>query len=168
MPKDDEVDDGSGGSAADDQDWSADESFLAELRATGPYDQVPDDMMAAARAAFVWRTLDDDLAQLTYDSVSDDHHLAGVRGTESARVLTFESPALTLEVEASAAGPVRRLLGRLVPAQRGEVEVRHPGGSITVEADERGWFSADDVAPGPVSLRCHGTGPTVTTDWVLV
>jgi hypothetical protein len=170
MIEQDDAHAGFGGPAGDNEGGDEDEAFLGELRAEGPFDPVPDEMMAAARAAFVWRTLDAELAALTYDSSADDRELAGVRGAATARLLTFEAPEMTVEVEATAAGTGRRLIGQLVPPQRGEVEVRHPGGSTTVQADELGRFWADGVAPGPVSLRCRGraAGITVVTDWVLV
>lgn len=145
------------------------EHLMAELRTAGALDPIPTDAVAAARAAFLWRTIDAELAELTYDSLFEDKELAGVRGAADARCLTFTTEDLTVELEASAAGPGRRLLGQLVPPQPGEVEVRHAGGTVTVPADELGRFSAD-VLPGPVSLRCRGTrsGGPVTTDWVVV
>jgi hypothetical protein len=146
-----------------------DEQLLADLRDAGSLDAVPADAVAAARAAFLWRTIDAELAELTYDSVLDDQLLAGVRSTATARFLTFESPDLTVEVEASPVGEAHRLMGQLVPPQTGSVELRHPGGSTTVEADELGRFTVDGVPSGPVSLRCRAhSGATVTTDWVLV
>jgi hypothetical protein len=151
---------------------SDDTVLLAELRAAGALDPVPADAIAAARAAFVWRTIDAELAELTYDSLlegEEEKELAGVRGPATARSLTFASDDLTVELDASAVGAGRRLVGQLVPPQPGEVEVRHAGGTVTVPADELGRFSAD-VAAGPVSLHCRGgRSPTpVTTDWVIV
>lgn len=145
------------------------ERLLAELRAAGALDPVPADAVAAARSAFLWRTIDAELAELTYDSLFEEKELTGVRGAAEARSLTFATEDLTVELEASTVGAGRRLLGQLVPPQPGEVEVRHAGGTVTVTADELGRFSAD-VPPGPVSLRCRGSraGANVTTDWVVV
>ncbi len=52
----------------------------------------------------------------------------------------------------------------------------HPGRSrsaiggrrIDVVSDALGRFAADDVEPGPVSLRCHVGDRVVETDWFLV
>lgn len=148
-----------------------DETLMGELRAlAGRADPVPAESVAAARAAFAWRTLDAELAQLAYDSLLDDRPLAGVRGVATPRLLTFEAARLTLEVEAVGEGPERRLLGQLVPPQPGRVEVRHRGGFVTTEADEVGRFAFEGVLSGPVSLRCDpaaaGAG-TVYTDWFL-
>jgi hypothetical protein len=144
--------------------------LLAELVRAGQLDPVPPELTAAAKSSFAWYTMDAELAALVYDSSEDDRELAGVRGASSTRLLTFESPALTVEVEATADGNRRRLLGQLVPPQPGRVEVRHIEGSASADVDEVGRFAVDDVPPGPVSLHCQGSGDSVavTTDWVLV
>jgi hypothetical protein len=80
-------------------------------------------------------------------------------------------------VEVSGSGPVRRLLGQLVPAGPGAIEVRQaspaapgsPPAARRVEADERGRFTVDAVAAGPVSLVCHRRGRRpVVTAWTTV
>ncbi len=58
--------------------WS-DEELLADLRAAGRLDPVPTEAVAAVRAAFIRRTIDAELAELTYDSDMDDERLAAVR-----------------------------------------------------------------------------------------
>ena len=147
-----------------------DDALRADLRLAGHLDEVPPETLAAAKASFLWRTIDAELAQLVEDSAEDDNVLAGVRSTGTVRMLTFQSPTLTVEVEAIEVGNRRRLVGLLVPPRVARVEVRHGRGTLTVEADELGRFSADDVAPGPVSLRCLGPAGVnaVTTDWVVV
>jgi len=146
------------------------EDLLADLRDAGRLEAVPAEAMAAAKTAIVWRTIDGELAALTYDSSLDDLATAGVRSAEPSRLLTFEAPGLVVEVESLDAGARRRLVGQLVPAQAGRVEVRHGDGTTEVEADDLGRFTVDDVPPGPVSLRCVGATATVAvvTDWVVV
>lgn len=158
----------SGADPAREPDPEEDETLLAVLAAAGDLDPVPPDMDAAARAGFAWRTLDAELAELTYDSLLEEDALAGMRGVAAARSLTFDGPRLSLDLEASASGRRRRLMGQVVPPQQAEVEVRSAQGSVTVAADEAGRFSVDDLAPGPVSLRVAARGATVVTDWVLL
>ncbi len=144
-----------------------DEQLLAELReALAGFDAVPESVSEAARAAYAWRTIDAELAALSYDSFLDDKELAGVRsGGESARMLTFESVDLTVEIAVERG----RIIGQLVPPQTGSVEVRHASGSITVQADEIGRFSCDDVPRGPFSLRCEtATATPIVTDWIVL
>lgn len=151
-----------------------DEKLRAELRWAGALDPVPDDLNAAAKSSFAWYTLDAELAELTFDSAADERSLAGMRGGSAAsgapRMLTFEAPGITVEVEAVADGSRRRLIGQLVPPQAGRVEVRHRDGTAGADTDEVGRFTLDDLAPGAVSLHCQGTDGTidVTTDWVLI
>ena len=147
-----------------------DAALLEELRTAGRLDAPPAEIIAAAKSSFIWRTLDAELAELVYDSVLDESALAGVRSTQPPQLLTFESPAVSIEIEAAATGTRRRVIGQIVPPQPGRVEVRHAGGTVVVEADEMGRFSADGLRTGPVSLRFQGIGLSVgvTTDWVLV
>lgn len=146
---------------------AANDALLAELRAlAAASDSVPPDAIAAARSAIAWRTMDAELAELTADT-SIGPQLAGVRGVASPAMLTFEAPGLAVEVEVTEVGRGRRLLGQLVPAGPGEVEIRHGGGRLTVTADEIGRFAASGVAPGPVSIRCRLGTTVVDTDWFL-
>ncbi len=131
-------------------------------------DPVPGHVVEAAKASRTWQTIDAELAELVYDSVQSDE-LAGVRGSGDARQLTFEAPGVTVEVEIGTVS--RRLQGQLVPPQEADVEVRHPGGAVTVRSDELGHFSCEGVPRGPVSLRCRvagRAGPTAHTDWVVL
>lgn len=148
-------------------DDEANDELLAELR-TLPValDPVPPAAVAAARSAIAWRTMDAELAELTADS-SVETQLAGVRGVASPAMLTFEAPGLAVEIEVTEVGSVRRLLGQLVPAGPGAVEVRHGGGRVTVTADEVGRFAAPDLVSGPVSIRCQLGTRVVETDWFL-
>lgn len=142
-----------------------DDALLTELRAlAGRVDPIPADAVAAARSALAWRTMDAELAELVEDA---DDALAGVRSGDQATLLTFRAGSLTVELEVLPAGRRRRLLGQLVPPAEGTVDVRHGGGTAVVVADEVGRFTADDVAPGPVSLRCSTASGVVETDWFL-
>ena len=85
-------------------------------------------------------------------------------------LLSFESSRLRLDIEVHATGSTRRVLGRLQPPTPGPVELRRPGGVVTVEADGIGRFRVDDVDSGPLSVRYQPRGsdaPVVETDWFL-
>lgn len=143
--------------------------FAGRLRTlVSQVDPTPPAVIAAARAAFEWRTVDAELAELTYDSWVDDRELAGVRGGGGPRQLTFEAPGLTVEVEVGD-GAVPRLVGQVVPAHPGTVELRHGGGSLTLAVDDLGRFAAQHLPAGPLSLRCTaGAASPVETEWVAV
>src|SRR4051794_41920885 len=71
------------------------EDLLAELRVAGlVVDPVPERVMFAAKASLSWRTIDAELAELTYDSALDDDRLSLVRGATAARMLTFSAGGL--------------------------------------------------------------------------
>jgi hypothetical protein len=133
---------------------------------------VPERLVQAAVDAYAWRTIDADLAELVFDSLADREDTALVRGRQQERLLSFRSRALTIEIEVTAAGGSRRLIGQLVPPQQAVVEIRHRDEVVTLESDELGRFSADALPPGPVSLRCgEGAGEArspVVTDWVPI
>src|SRR5215217_3690100 len=118
-----------------------DDLFLEELRALAAEgDPVPERVLAAARGSFTWRTIDAELAELAYDSALDVTRLAAVRSGDTVRLLTFETPELTIELEVTDVGDRRRLLGQLVPAAAGILELRHSGGLIEIATDARGRF----------------------------
>lgn len=152
-----------------------DDRLIAELRTLASrIDPQPAVLAEFARAALGWRTLDAELAVLTYDSAADDSLVDAVRGaTRAPRLLTFDLDEVTVEVEVQieAQGTLRRLLGQIVPMQRARIDIRHADGITTVQADELGRFGADELVPGPVSLRCHlGTDAVriVHTDWSTI
>lgn len=139
------------------------------LRAIGSrVDPVPPAAVAAARAAFEWRTVDAELAELVYDSWMDDRALAGVRSSGGRRQLTFEAPGVTVEVEVGE-GAAPDLVGQIVPALGGNVELRHEGGILTLEVDDLGRFAVRHLPAGRLSLRCNAPAASpVQTEWVAV
>lgn len=149
-------------------DGLLDDERMAELRALAArHDPVPAEVVAAARSAIAWLALDNDLAELTADS-SVEPALAGARGADTPTLLTFIGPGLTVEVEVLAqAGNRRLLLGQIVPPAPGTIEARHRDGTVSVVIDKAGRFALDDVAAGPVSLRCCVHDRVVETAWVL-
>jgi hypothetical protein len=127
-------------------------------------DTVPRPVVAAAKASFAWRTIDDELAALVYDSADEAEMMAGVRGG-SARQLTFSSSSVTIELEVGATS--RGVVGQLVPPQSAALEVRHSDGSVYLSTDDLGRFDIERVPDGPVSIRCTpASGRRFATDWV--
>ena len=152
-----------------------DEELVAELRAAAAaIDPVPDAVVEAAAAAWTWRTIDAELAELTYDSWTDDKQLAGVRGAAtlapSSRLLSFEAKDVALELEIVVEGTERRLVGQIVPPRPGVVEVHHRRGSELCEADAVGRFAVASIAPGlfRLTVRPAGNPHEVATAWIQV
>jgi hypothetical protein len=78
-------------------------------------DPVPERVLAGARAAFTWRTIDAELAELVFDSATEP---TGVRGgvEDTARQVTFQAPGVEIEVMVIDDGS-RRIVGQLVPPE---------------------------------------------------
>jgi hypothetical protein len=145
------------------------DALVEELRRVAALvDPVPERVRDAARGSFSWRTIDAELAELAYDSAAQAGREALVRSADTRRLLTFDAAGLSIEVEVTSTDPDVRLVGQVVPPQRAEIEVRHAGGRITVEADDLGRFAADGISAGPVSLVCRLGERTVATAWLVV
>jgi hypothetical protein len=131
-------------------------------------DPIPFDVLQSLRACFAQRSREGDLAELVYDSVVDE--TAGVRAGGGDRQLSFHGDQVSVEM--AVAHERGRVLGQLVPAVAGEVEIRQTSGSYVLPVDELGRFVADGIPKGPVSFRCRGEAggrPFVTaTDWVVL
>jgi hypothetical protein len=93
----------------------------------------------------------------------------GQGGAEGQRRVSFRTSGLVIELEITGSGESRQIAGRLIPAQAGVVEIR---GVVTAEADARGWFTAEAVPSGQVSVRCRlGTEADrarIATGWVVL
>jgi hypothetical protein len=130
-------------------------------------DPVPASVVEAARAAYVWRTIDADLAELTADSAMST---AGVRSSSAPRLLTFEGPGVEVEVEVAQTGSTRRLSGQLVPVGPAQVTVRWSGGAQETAADDLGRFVVERVPAGSVSLAVvrPGAEHPIVTSWISI
>jgi hypothetical protein len=142
-----------------------DEQLMRELRrAADLMDPMPDHLVATARAAFTWRTVDAELAELVFDSLTA---AAPVRGTAEPRLLTFQTSELTIEAELDHGEGRGRMVGWLTPPAPVEIEIRHRRGTVTVTTDPLGRFAVGGLPRGPMRLLCRpaGTGSAVVTDW---
>lgn len=150
-----------------------DEALLQELRTVRRRaEAAPASVVAAAVAAFGWRSVAIAVAGLEFDSVldEDDDDLARVRDGGGERRLRFASPGRALEVYVDGAG--EGLLGRVDPPAAGSMVLRRPDGTTsTAPVDERGQFFFEAVGHGPVSFRpalASGAVGDFQTDWVTI
>ena len=139
-----------------------DDELLAELgEALRQAGRPTETMTAAAEAAFAWRTIDAELAALTYDSLEDEAVL--VRDGGGPRSLTFEGGGISVEIEHTAEG----LVGQLVPPVRGRLTLWAPGGALDeTSTNDLGCFSFTGARRGPVRLRCVTVSAELITEWV--
>jgi hypothetical protein len=148
--------------------WDDDE-ILARLReAQRAADGVPRDFIEMGKAAYTWRDIDTELAELAYDSALEEAGAAGHVRTERAhlRSLTFTSDALTIEIEITGDA----MLGQVVPLQTGEIEVRTPTGTAgTALIDDIGCFTVRPIPVGSFRLNCRtAKGLCVSTSWLTL
>jgi hypothetical protein len=129
-------------------------------------DPVPPDVTSFAKAALSWRTIDAELAQLSYDS-TDETTSATVRSTASARIVGFETGEWMIDLEHDAASG--ELRGQIQPAGRLEIELHVVGAVLATETDDLGRFTFEGVEAGPVALviRVDG-GEAVKTEWIVL
>src|ERR1700754_724978 len=144
----------------------------AELREIfGHMDPVPQLLNEGARAAFTWRTVDQELAELTRDSAEQEED-AGllVRGGRGPRQLSFESPRLGLELEVTATGPrERRVEGQVLPPGSVTVTVERPGeDGLSVQTDELGRFTLEGLRAGVVRLHVALRGTQIAIPWTTI
>ncbi|MEX2250847.1 MAG: hypothetical protein WD895_02110 [Acidimicrobiia bacterium] len=146
------------------------ESQLLELLRQGleSTDPVPADVNEFAMAALTWRTIEAELAEIAFDSASEETP-AGVRGPAGERMLSYETATLSIDIEYRSG--IRRLIGQVAPPQPAKVELHHSKGTLTTVADDLGRFSFEDVEPGPVSIVCTSHGPdpdVIKTEWTVL
>jgi hypothetical protein len=148
-------------------DMVDDERLLADLgKAVRAAQEVPDRCLRAAKGAFTWRTIDTELAELSYDSVTRPT-LAGVRAeAATVRALTFTTRGITIDVEITADA----LQGNVAPPCAGDIEMHLPDGTRhTASVDADGWFIFTLVPAGTFRLYLHcQDGTTMVSAWTLL
>jgi hypothetical protein len=152
------------------------DALLGELQGLlARIDPMPPQLLEQVRRSFCWRTVDAELAELSFDSLTDQESSLALRSGAAAalepRMLGFGAVVhgedLSIEVEVSPNGERRALVGHIFPAGATAVEVQAgAGGSTEVPVDEFGRFSVEPVPCGPVRLRVEQAGRVVQTTWV--
>jgi hypothetical protein len=146
------------------------DEVLARVRATfQALDPVPADVLAAARSALTWRVPGAELAEPTANP-SSPRSVAGVRGTDAPRTLTFAASRTVIELEIDETGHGCEIAGRLAPPSPAEVRVRHlalvpeqPGARV----DQAGHFALPTLPEGLVSLAfLLPDGTSIVTSWI--
>ncbi len=145
-----------------------DERLLDQLRQViAQVDPVPPDVLAAARAAFTLRDLDDELALLVADSASDLGAPATVRASLAVRLLSFEAAGGGVELELTSSASGLDLQGQLLGGLQGQLAVEHEDGVEHPDVDELGRFAAQGLPGTRLRLRwVDAAGRRTVTPWV--
>lgn len=152
------------------------EALTGELRGLlSRLDPTPPELLDHARRAFGWRTVDSELAELSFDSLLDRDLAFAARGTEDSaaqpRMLGFsaivEGEDLAIEIEVGPSPAGVNLVGQLCPSGAATVEVQTgAGASATVPVDGLGRFVVEPLPRGPVRLSVPHHGRVVCTTWM--
>ena len=143
---------------------------LADIvsQALAPDPDVPADWEEAAFAAYSWRTVDQELLALTYDSTYDATPAgagAGALRGGDGRVLEFTGGGLSLEVELSD----RRIVGRLAGEVTGDVVFEAVDGRVrTASPDRSGFFSLAGEDHGMVRFAVRAGATRLVTEWIVL
>jgi len=148
--------------------WDDEELLAALGEAVKARQAVPEWFVETGKNAYAWHNIDAELAQLTYDSDSDaDRGVAAAVRSEAAsiRALTFTSARLSIELEVASDS----LVGQIIPAQAGTLEVHTTGGVTSSPMDEIGCFAVTPIPASPFRLRCRTEdGTDVLTGWITL
>lgn len=137
----------------------SDEELLAHLSAVLADDKPPSDAMEAAYAAFGWRTLDADLAQLIEDSQLE---VVMFRQGSHARLLAYESEHGSIEL-----GVDDHSVEITVLPAVGSVVLHRPWGPEGVDLDANGRATVE-VASGPLRIAVRWPRGETLTPWTTL
>jgi len=143
--------------------WDDDDQLMQDLD-EALHGAVSDGARRAARAAFAWRTIDEELMRLAHDSSLSEEML--VRSAAVApRVVGFQGSDFTLEVEVDAS----TVMGQVVPGRVCEVSIVTPAGPVgSAATDETGFFSLAAPDGGPVRFTVIWEGSAHSTEWLVL
>ena len=110
----------------------------------------------AAQAAFAWRTIDEELMELTYDSLATPAMVRSA-GVAEPRTVSFTSSIGSLELEIDG----DKVMGHVLPGATVTVVMTNViGERVESPSDEDGVFELDGSLSGPVRFSIEGKGIT--------
>jgi hypothetical protein len=120
-------------------------------------------------AAFAFRSLDAELAELVDDSALQADELAGVRGDSDVRMLFYQASELAVELHVTRREGRHSALGQVVGGSVTAVRVESLEREETLPIDDLGRFDVDDLPRGPFRIHLVDPGqPVVITDWTIL
>lgn len=153
-------------------DIHGDRELLEQLRealASASHPQ-RDLVIANAQDAFSFQRLDEELAQLVYDSLLDAGAQSATRAAMDPRVVVFENDAMSIEIEIIG----DTIVGQVAPPTQVRITVEMPEQeAFAVQADELGCFSftassLGALSRGPLRLQIERDKKLTVTEWTRV
>jgi hypothetical protein len=136
-----------------------DDDLLSLLREALVGDEPPVDAMEAAHAAYGWRTLDADLAQLIEDNQVE---VVGFREEAFSRIVSYETDAGTIEVSID-----NDLVVAQVAPATATLVLRRTTDSRELALDAAGRASVSGVS-GPIRFEISWDERTALTPWLTL
>jgi len=149
---------------------TGDEELFERLRiVVDEVDPMPETLLASARAAFGLRRLDAELAELVRDTAEEERGgLIAVRGEGDARLISFETGQIAVELQVTERGIMRDLVAQISGVDIGSAEVETPSSRYPVELEDS-VISVDGVPAGHLRIHVHtAQGRDLVTSWVRV
>jgi len=110
----------------------------------------PADAVALVENAFTWRTINQELLALSFDSAND---LAGVRDPDALRSLEFSDDLSSVVVEISPTGSLQGQVTMPASSESVAVVLRSLTEEQTTQVDQFGGFSFETISSGPLQLQ---------------
>jgi hypothetical protein len=149
---------------------TSEDAFEARLRGiTSEADAVPDHVVADAKAVFVLRDLDAELAELVADSSVDEPMVLTRALVSDVRMLSFACGDVTIELDVDTDTVTGRVsLHGVAIGASGDVVVVLTGHRVQTTLDD-GHFDLELPTGGPLRLELtRPDGGRVTTTWITV
>jgi hypothetical protein len=146
-----------------------DEEILADLRRIAAHvDPVPLEVLETARAALSLHRLDIALIELVRDSASDGVGLVAVRGDSDVRMVSFEFPPISVELQVTERDGLRELVAHVSGMDLATARVETETGGRDVDVDD-GTIVVEQVPAGLVRLYLTSReGYSYVTSWVRI
>jgi hypothetical protein len=145
--------------------WDDDELLAALKEAMRAYQAVSPEFLEVGRGAYTCYRIDEELAQLTFDSARDA--TVSLRSEPaSVRALTFTAASAEVTIELEIVEEA--LIGQIVPMQHGTVEIQAlTEATAATPVDDLGVFRICPVPVGPFRLSYRtASGAAVLTGWI--
>jgi hypothetical protein len=151
---------------ADDEMSPSDRQLMQALAEAIGGPQPPVDLAARCEGLLAWIDVDSELAMLLDQPVAES---AGTRGGLSSTMLEFSvgDGSCVIELDSSEG----RLRGQVLGVEVRQIVVRSATGTtLSVEVDESGSFSLDDLTSGTIRLELEPFSESrrIHTDWFVV
>jgi hypothetical protein len=152
---------------------NADDALMEELRRIATaLDGPPPSVGRDARAAFLTRNMDGELAVLIADSrLADDFEAVRAYGEpgQGSWLLSFQGGGVRVDMEVAGRAGRLALIGQFTGVGGDDQVLETTSGRRPLAVDDLGRFVVEGLEPGRIRLRCRSAdGTLITTAWVNI